>query len=530
MNKRLLSLVIIAIFVMVNAVGAFAVPSEKVRMNEKYGTPDFIEGDLTAPSSDSAEAIATNYLEANKSNFKADGSFKTKKLVTLGDEKVVRVQQTYNNLPVFGYEQKVLVDKNGVVKNFSGTVIPELSKQAKLKTNAKVSAADAVKAAKAVAGEKSKFETEPVAELGIHLMGNEAILAYYVSLSALYPQPVYMDVYVDAVSGQVVDKIDKLGKVTGTNTTNTGYGVLGDAKTINVVKSSYDGYYYLQDNTRPTIYTYSAQNGTSLPGYLWDDGDGIWNHSLDKAPVDAHYYAAKTYDYYKNKHSRNSWNGSGGVMRSTCHYQSNYSNAFWNGSQTVYGDGDGSTFLALCGGIDIVAHEWTHAVTGDEANLTYSYESGAISEAYSDIFGTLVEYYDNRNPDWLCGEDVYTPGTSGDALRSLANPPLYGDPDHYSTRYTGTSDNGGVHTNSGIINKVGYLIANGGTHYGVSVTGIGNDKLGAIFYRALVVSVVSSETMSQLRSHCLSAASYLYGSSSAEYTAVQKAFTSVGVN
>ena len=61
----------------------------------------------------------------------------------------------------------------------------------------------------------------------------------------------------------------------------------------------------------------------------------------------------------------------------------------------------------------------------------------------------------------------------------MSDPTKYGDPDHYSKRYTGTSDNGGVHTNSGIINKA-YLLANGGTHYGVTVNGIGKDKVGAI--------------------------------------------------
>lgn len=91
----------------------------------------------------------------------------------------------------------------------------------------------------------------------------------------------------------------------------------------------------------------------------------------------------------------------------------------------------------------------------------YQNESGALNEAISDIFGTLVEYYDNRNPDYEIGEDIYTPKVANDALRSMSDPTKYGDPDHYSKRYTGTSDNGGVHTNSGIINKQAYLLAVG---------------------------------------------------------------------
>ena len=141
----------------------------------------------------------------------------------------------------------------------------------------------------------------------------------------------------------------------------------------------------------------------------------------------------------------------------------------------------GATFTSLSGGIDVIGHELTHAVTENSSDLIYQNESGAFNEAISDIFGTLVEFYDNRNPDWEIGEDIYTPGQAGDALRSMSDPAKYGDPDHYSKRYTGSSDNGGVHPTSGIINKQAYLLANGGTHSGVTVTGIGKDKLGSIY-------------------------------------------------
>ena len=167
--------------------------------------------------------------------------------------------------------------------------------------------------------------------------------------------------------------------------------------------------------------------------------------------------------YYKATFNRNSINDAGAPLKSTVHYGSRYNNAFWNGSQMVYGDGDGVTFTSLSGGIDVIGHELTHAVTEYSSDLIYQNESGALNEAISDVFGTLVEFYDNRNPDWEIGEDIYTPGKAGDALRSMSDPTKYGDPDHYSKRYTGTSDNGGVHTNSGIINKQAYLLANGGT-------------------------------------------------------------------
>ncbi|MBL1704496.1 peptidase M4 family protein, partial [Klebsiella pneumoniae] len=98
--------------------------------------------------------------------------------------------------------------------------------------------------------------------------------------------------------------------VTGTNKVGTGKGVLGDTKSLNTTLSGSS--YYLQDNTRgATIFTYDAKNRTTLPGTLWADTDNVFNAAYDAAAVDAHYYAGKTYDYYKATFNRNSINDAG---------------------------------------------------------------------------------------------------------------------------------------------------------------------------------------------------------------------------
>jgi len=131
---------------------------------------------------------------------------------------------------------------------------------------------------------------------------------------------------------------------------------------------------------------------------------------------------------------------------------------------------------------------------------------------------------------WMIGEDAYTPGTAGDALRYLDNPQRAGDPDHYSIRYTGTSDNGGVHTNSGISNHVYYLLAHGGTHrLGGTVTGIGADKAQLIWYKALTVYMTSSTNFAAARTATENAASAIYGASSAEKASVSQAWYVCGV-
>jgi hypothetical protein len=132
-------------------------------------------------------------------------------------------------------------------------------------------------------------------------------------------------------------------------------------------------------------------------------------------------------------------------------------NAFWDGNRMVFGDG-----YAVAD--DVVGHELTHGVIDHTSQLAYLHQSGAINESLADVMGELV---DQRNHDagendsaWLMGEDV-----PGGALRSLANPALFGQPDRMTSPAFGAGDinedNGDVHLNSGVGNKTAYLIAQG---------------------------------------------------------------------
>ncbi|WP_369903650.1 M4 family metallopeptidase [Bacillus manliponensis] len=508
--------------------------SEK-KYNEAIQSPEFVSGQLTEASKQKPESVVFDYFNDAKQDFKlgeksAQESFKVEKIVKdqVGQATVLRLQQVYEGVPVWGSTQVAHVGKDGVLKVVSGTVVPDLDKQEKLKNKNHIEDKQAIEIAQKDLGLKPKYEQEPSAELHVYQNGEETTYAYVVKLNFLDPEPGNYYYFVEADSGKVLDKINTINHVTGTNAVGTGKGVLGDTKTLQTTLSGSS--YYLQDNTRGAkIYTYDAKNRTSLPGTLWRDTDNLFNAAYDGAAVDAHHYAGVTYDYYKNKFNRNSYDNAGASLNSTVHYGRNYNNAFWNGSQMVYGDGDGTTFVPLSGALDVIGHELTHAVTEYSSNLIYQNESGALNEAISDIFGTLVEYYANNNPDWEMGEDIYTPSKAGDALRSMSDPAKYGDPDHYSKRYTGTQDYGGVHINSGIINKAAYLLANGGTHYGVTVNGIGKDKVGAIYYRANTLYFTQSTTFSQARAGLVQAAADLYGANSAEVAAVKQSYDAVGV-
>lgn len=181
----------------------------------------------------------------------------------------------------------------------------------------------------------------------------------------------------------------------------------------------------------------------------------------------------------------------------------------------IYGDGDGQTFKALSGANDIIAHELTHAVTERTSNLKYQDQSGALNESFSDVFGYFVD-----PDDWLMGEDVYTPGTEGDGLRSLKDPERYNQPAHMYQYQSGSQDNGGVHTNSGIPNKAAYL----------TINEIGKDKAEQIYYLALTQYLTQNSEFSDAKTALKEAANKLYGDNSAEADAIDKAWTEVGVN
>ena len=213
----------------------------------------------------------------------------------------------------------------------------------------------------------------------------------------------------------------------------------------------------------------------------------------------------------------------------------------------VYGDGDGSTFSNLANGLDVTSHELTHAVCSRTANLAYQKESGALNEANSDILGRSAAFWGGNGSasatsSWTIGADVYTPGTSGDALRYMYDPAKDGQSaDYYPTRnYSGTctpsssNDECGVHTNSGIANLFYFLLSQGGTHprgkTTVAVTGVGITKAQQIWYRALSVYMTSTTNFQGARTATASAASDLYGGTcTAEWQAVHKAWDAVGV-
>ncbi len=252
--------------------------------------------------------------------------------------------------------------------------------------------------------------------------------------------------------------------------------------------------------------------------------------SADKIANSAHWGAEKTYDYYLQIHGRNSFDNQGGTLYSYVHYSTNYSNAFWDGTRMTYGDGGAGygPFTAL----DVCGHEITHGVSENEANFIYQDEPGSLSESFSDIFGTSIEFFADSLPNWLIGEDI---GSS--ALRSLQNPKLYQQPDTYHGQYWNfdpNSDNGGVHDNNSIGNYWFYMLCMGDTGtndngFQYAIHSIGMDTAQKIAYRTLTTYLTPTSQYIDWYFGSIEAANDLYGSCSGISKEVAKAWYAAGV-
>jgi len=247
--------------------------------------------------------------------------------------------------------------------------------------------------------------------------------------------------------------------------------------------------------------TYAAQNAETLPGTLLrsDDEPVVGDADVDHA----HDFAKLTLAYYLTNFGRNSFDDNGAVVISTVHYGVNMQNAYWNGEQMVYGDG----FPVL----DIVGHELTHAVTQSTANLEYRWQSGALNESFSDIFGAMLD-----RDDWLIGEDIAPDAFGQEAFRDMAQPERFSQPGHTDAWVQTCADQEGVHTNSGIFNKAYYNIA----------TAIGKDKAEQIFYKTLVDYLQPTSSFQDARSAVLQATTDLYATLTLFVT---KGFDDVGI-
>ncbi len=256
----------------------------------------------------------------------------------------------------------------------------------------------------------------------------------------------------------------------------------------------------------------------------------------DQAADEAYDGLGSTFDFFWHAFSRSSIDGLGAPLLATVHYGQDYDNAFWNGERMVFGDGDGEVFVGFTRSLTVIAHELSHGVIEAAGGLEYYGQSGALNESIADVFGALTEQFtldqDVDSASWLVGEGIFTEEVQGSALRSLSAPgTAYDDdvlgkdpqPAHMDDYVNTSSDNGGVHINSGIPNRAFYLVA-------AALGGKAWERAGRIWYLTLSGgSLTPTVDFAGFAEATLDVAVSEYGEDSEEAAAVRSGWVGVGL-
>lgn len=306
---------------------------------------------------------------------------------------------------------------------------------------------------------------------------------------------------------------------------------------IQTITTKYDSVYTLYDECR----------GGGISTTNWGNSlithDNVWNEGTQRT-ASAHWAAEMVYDYYLQKHNRNSYDDNGALIivqtgippyigPSQCN-ATWFSNSNNNINKIFCGLGNNNDTLPVVS-LDALGHEFTHGVILYSSQLNIVGESGALNESFADIFGTMVEFFiEGDNGDFLIGEDIVPEHM---CLRNMKEPNQKGQADTYHGNYwySGNDDREFIHRNCGVQNYWFYLLAEGGegvndNNYHYQVQGIGREKAAKIAYRNMVHYMNSSCDYSDARNGAILSAVDLFGPHSDEVLSTVAAWDAVGVN
>jgi len=573
----------------------------KVRTLRKDGMPSLIRGTLPTTNlanSRSKEQVIFTYLDALKAPIRIEQPSEefqiTKQLKDEVGKTHIKLQQTFKGLKVYGGEAWVHTDKEGSIDLFSGLNYPSPQLTS---TTPSIDKANALAIALTDVAEHTTIvpmntQDNPLLQ---HLEDKAELVVYHVDQDLekehlawalkIHPNRVsHWNYFVDAHTGEVLNHhstlcqlyhgvgMDKEAHSQEVYTKeaaaiNTGNSAFFDgpestqATDINGVTQmvnsySTNGTNFLIDTSKPM---YNSRN-SSLPddpiGAIWtldarnaspSSRNGFQPHHVtsnstrwdDGLAVSAHTNASRTYDYFLNKHGRNSVNDRGINIISFINVADEdgqgLDNAFWDGQYIYYGNGGGA-FSPLAGALDVAGHEISHGVIQNTANLQYQGESGALNESFADVFAVLIEDFgEAQMGDLRIGEDVVnTQQFPSGALRDIQNPHNGGSrlgdpgwqPESVSEQFFGREDNGGVHINSGITNHAFYLYL---VDEQLGEINANAAKIEKIYYKALTNYLNSRSNFQHLRESIILSARDLHGADSEEVRAADRAFTGVGI-
>jgi Zn-dependent metalloprotease len=504
-----------------------------------------------------------------------------------------RYIQTFHDVPIFGTEFFVHCNNSGFPIRAKGKLLSQLN----LNHTPTIEPENAIRLAVDACGaeryvwqdsisetnlkeetnnrDASYFPKPQLVVVSTNNTSSEYFLAYKVRITSIVPVG-DSEYFVDAHTGRVVRKISRLRE--GCTSVNHQERKKQTKEVQNSVKDiQSNNFSWCNDAGCQTgsanLKWYGLQNimtdrftwGTTFCRYrlkntcnstfiyVRDPGGGdyrnvgnSWGNNYQSSTT-ALWGAERTYEFFKNTFNRNSFDNANSQINIFTENPIFFDNAAWWNNQLHFGTILNNTEPAVA--VDIVGHEFTHAIDDYEAGLIYERESGALDESFADIFGTMVEFYALQNfstpasPNFINGEYV-TPG----GLRDMSNPKSKSQPDTYlstanfwfntigCTPTGGPTGNDfcGVHTNSGIQNHWFFLLCQGGSDTNDNsdsycVQGIGMTAAGRIAYRCFTQELQSTSGYIDARAGSIQAAIDLYGANSNEVAQVTQAWFAVGV-
>lgn len=469
-------------------------PDVQYERNPETGRVVFVKNlspkPLTSTSIRSLDLLSESnaFLRRHSSafgDFDFDRDFQVKK--SRGDDLGMNhfeYTQKINGIPVFATGLKVHMTKDGVVSTVGGRTIDSVD----ISTTPQVLEDDAITNALKKWESEGRAANPSVTDSEVVIYASQLFSQLSAPPELAWKVSIFHELdrdnqhyFISAMDGRLLNRLPGGTKI-NRRVQDCSYGDGGCY--LDAYSALWNYIFGRSEGMPPRGYTPVLQ-----PTYNIDDTDRIYNRLLS-----AHLF-------FQNFFGRNGANGLGGIGNGVHVYpgltwassyidmkgHTNCPNAFF----------DGMGMVAFCAGLattDIVGHEYTHALTKYTADLIYQGKSGALNESFSDIFGEVIENYVFGVNDWLVGANSHP--ASGTPIRDMRDPtrsfdsfwaPTRPSPDrHYSTHYyCGSADNGGVHTNSGVLNHAAYLAAAGGSFNGCSIQGLGVEKMANIFYRTL---------------------------------------------
>ena len=431
-----------------------------VTLNKNLQTPGFIKFPMRNPyqlEGNTIKAKVNSFLNTYKAMYTiidVDASLKDGEITTdIYGLKHFVLKQYYKGVPVFDAELKFHFNKNEDLNSINGNIISDININHIPSINKNNAGNIALRLLKSQNLNKSGAALKIISNQ-LYLFPKGLAQGYVTNKHLAYRIEVRNDLdvreflFIDAHTGKLIEQFT------------------GIAHALN-----------------RTLYEVDSNNQRYSEG-----GSTFFLNQWQKNEVET---AGHVYYFFKNTFNVISYDNNDAEMITINNNPDiNCPNATWNGVTTNYCDGTASD--------DVVAHEWGHAYTQYTSNLIYSYESGALNESFSDIWGETIDLINNYEDDgednsvrtglnnsvrWKMGEDTET---FGGVIRDMWDPTLYSNPGKVTDNeyYCDTGDNGGVHYNSGIPNHAYALIVDGGTYNGQTITGIGLTKAAHIFWRA----------------------------------------------